>query len=83
MVFGSEHWTSGEDLSARVNLGWNERALYFGIRVMDDVFSQPAAKELLYLGDSVEIQLDTELLADSEVDTFDEDDWQIGFSPEI
>ena len=47
----------------------------------DDVFSQPASGTRLYLGDSLELQIDADLVGDWEVSVYDEDDWQIGVSP--
>ena len=81
VVFGPEHWDGGADLSARMLLGWNSRALFVSARVFDDVFSQPSTGDRLHLGDSLELQLDTDLLGDWDRGVYDVDDWQIGLSP--
>lgn len=81
VVFGAEHWEDGADLSARMMLGWNSHALFVSARVFDDVFSQPSSGDRLHLGDSLELQLDTDLYGDWDRSTYDIDDWQIGLSP--
>jgi hypothetical protein len=84
VVFGKAADFEGAlDVSARTWAGWDEQALYIAVRVYDNVFSQPAgaAGRKMYLGDSLELQLDTNLEADWESDVYNGDDWQIGLSP--
>lgn len=81
VVFGREHWDGGGDLSARMLVGWNAQALFVAARVYDDVFSQPSTGDRLHLGDSLELQLDTDLNGDWDRASYDIDDWQIGLSP--
>jgi len=81
VVFGEEHWEGRQDLSAQLYGAWSPAALYLGLRVYDDIFSQPSSGETLYLGDSIEIQLDTDPEADWEDASFSDDDWQLGISP--
>lgn len=80
-AFGTEYWQGPADLSGRAFAAWDETALYLGVRVTDDFFSQPARGAELHLGDSLELQLDTNLEADANVPTYTSDDWQIGISP--
>lgn len=80
-VFGDEYWEGPTDLSAKAFGGWDDENLYLGVRVVDDVFSQPSRGEELYLGDSLEVQLDTQLEEDWDTDSYSADDWQIGLSP--
>lgn len=51
------------------------------MRVTDDVFVQEGAGLLLYQGDSVELQFDADLAGDFASRVYNNDDWQIGFSP--
>ena len=84
VVFGEEEDFEGtSDISARTWAGWDPEALYLGVRVYDNVFSQPdgASSRKMYLGDSLELQLDTNLEADWDSDVYSGDDWQIGLSP--
>jgi len=81
VVFGDEFWDGPADLSARAFGAWDDRALYFGVTVDDDVFSAPARGRELYLGDSLELQLDVDLAGDWDTDRYDADDWQVGLSP--
>jgi hypothetical protein len=81
VVFGREHWDGPEDLSARAVAGWDDGALHFGVQVVDDVFAQGSTGARLYLGDSLEVQLDTDLVGDLAAGHYSDDDWQIGLSP--
>lgn len=81
VVFGAESWSGPSDLEGEAFGTWDERALYLAIAVRDDRPSPPAAAAALYLGDSLELQLDSQLLADWEQAVFDADDWHIGLAP--
>jgi len=81
VVFGREHWRDGADLSGRAMFAWDETALYVGARIFDDVHSQTSSGADIGQGDSLELQLDTDLIGDMEQRRYDIDDWQIGFSP--
>ena len=81
VVYAQGNYGGPDDLQARVWLGWDDQALYVATRVRDDVLSQPSRGSSLYLGDSVEIQLDADLAGDFDSNEFDADDWHIGLSP--
>lgn len=81
VVFGAEHWEGSADLSAEALVTWDRNALFLGLRILDDIFSQPAEGRSLYLGDSIELQLDMDLEGDWDDAVFSDDDWQIGISP--
>jgi hypothetical protein len=81
VVFGEEFWEGPKDLGATVFLGWDEESLYLGARITDEAFSQPGTGAELYLGDSLELQVDTQLDSDREEAIYSDDDWQIGLSP--
>jgi hypothetical protein len=80
VAFGEQYWDGPADLSARAFLAWDDAALLVGVRVTDDVYSQPSTGQSLHLGDSVELQLDTDLEGDWNDATYNGDDWQIGLS---
>ncbi len=81
VVFGTENWDGRADLSAEALLAWDPAALYLGVRVLDDIFSQPSSGDLLFRGDSLELQLDVDLAQDFESGSYSDDDWQLGISP--
>jgi hypothetical protein len=81
VVFGRPFWTGPADLSGRGFAGWDEQALYLAVRVEDDVHSQPARGDRLYLGDSLELQIDADLEGDWDSSVHSEDDWHMGVSP--
>jgi len=81
VVFGAEAWQGAADLSATAWGAYDDRALYLAVAVRDDRFIAPARGAQLYLGDSLELQLDTDLSGDWDRRVFDADDWHIGLSP--
>ena len=81
VVYAQGAYGGPDDLQAQAWLGWDDQALYVATRVRDDVLSQPSRGSSLYLGDSVEIQLDADLAGDFDSNEFDADDWHIGLSP--
>jgi hypothetical protein len=79
-VFGCALYSGPNDLSASYYLGYDSTALYLGININDDTHVQLSTGHLMYRGDDVEIQLDTNLAGDF-ADTFlSSDDYQIGLS---
>lgn len=81
VVFGSEHWDGPADLSSRAFFAYDTKNLYLAASVTDDVVSQPSSGDQLHLGDSLELQLDTDFAGDFQAQTYSADDWQIGLSP--
>ncbi len=81
VVFGPEAWSGPSDLAGEAFGAWDDRALYLAVAVRDERPSPPAGGARLYEGDSLEIQLDTQLLEDWESAVFDADDWHVGLSP--
>ncbi|MFN8475091.1 MAG: sugar-binding protein [Anaerolineae bacterium] len=80
IVFGQENMSGVGDLGGRVWLEWDNDALYVAVLVIDDTLSQPSRGSNLYLGDSIEIQWDTNPPGDNSA-VWDADDWHIGLSP--
>lgn len=81
VVFGKGQWTGPDDLNGRLWFAWDDEDFYLASAVVDDVFSQPSRGDVLYLGDSVEIQWDADLEGDFDTSEFNADDWHIGLSP--
>lgn len=81
VTYGSGSWTGEEDLSSSFHVGWDEDYLYVGMKVHDDVYVQNASGENIYLGDSLEILLDTKLQDDFYYGQLSADDFQLGINP--
>ncbi len=81
VVFGNEHWDDSDDLSSSYKVQWDEDYLYIAWKVTDDKYTQLSKKQNIYLGDSVEILIDTAVQYDYWQQWLDWDDYQIGVSP--
>jgi hypothetical protein len=81
VVFGREYWHDAADLSAQAWAGWDPELLFLAVKVKDDVFSQPSRGERLYLGDGLELQVDSDLTGDWGAAAYNADDYQVGLSP--
>lgn len=81
VIFGADSWAGPNDLGGRALAAWDPTALYLGLAVQDDVLSQGSTGNLLYRGDSVELQLDADLAGDFDDAAYSDDDWQLGISP--
>lgn len=80
IVYGSEYYANAADLSGQFKVAWSDTYLYLGVVVFDTRFTQTAVGSQLYLGDSLEILLDTNLTGDSGVTELNSDDFQVGIS---
>jgi hypothetical protein len=75
-VFGST------DNKARFSLKWDAEYLYLALMVEDDIFVQETSGGAnMYLGDSIEMEIDTNLKGDYCNTAIDSDDYQLGISP--
>jgi hypothetical protein len=81
IVFGRENWTGPDDLSASFYVGWDDNNLYIAVKVRDDQYVQNMTGENIFLGDSIEILLDTKLTDDYYYTQLSADDFQLGLSP--
>lgn len=81
LVFGGANWTGPADLQASYRAAWDANYLYLAVKVHDDIYAQNATGANLYLGDSLEVLLDTNLLGDLNDRSLSEDDFQLGISP--
>ncbi len=83
VVYGAANYTGASDVSGEFRIGWDYRALYIGVRVIDDHVVQTQHGAYIYKGDDVEVQLDTDLYGDFYVNAITADDYQLGFSPGV
>ena len=83
VVFGANNYTGASDLSGKFRIGWDYRALYLAVIVVDDKLVQTQHGAQMYKGDDVEIQLDLDYYGDFYVSQCNGDDFQIGLSPGV
>ena len=83
VVFGANNYTGASDLSGKFRIGWDYRALYLAVIVVDDKLVQTQHGAQMYRGDDVEIQLDLDYYGDFYVSQCNGDDFQIGLSPGV
>lgn len=81
VVFGLQNWKNQSDLSASFKTAYDGNYLYIGVKVIDDVYSQISTGYNLYLGDSIEVLMDSNLDADFYTKNLSPDDYQIVISP--
>jgi hypothetical protein len=81
VVYGRSNWEGNNDLLGSYRIGWDNTYLYLAVKVHDDRYTQVSTGEYLYLGDSLEVLLDTNLTGDLLVKSLDGDDYQLGISP--
>jgi hypothetical protein len=81
VTYGAANRTGDDDLAASFYVGWDNDRLYIAVKVRDDRYVQNASGENLYLGDSLEILLDTKLEEDFYYSELSADDFQLGISP--
>lgn len=79
-VFNTGDWDQSDDLQAFWRLAWDESNLYLATLVVDDVHVQTQTGNLIYLGDSLEVQIDTQRAMDLS-NTLSPDDFQLVLSP--
>lgn len=79
-VFSADSWDGSDDLEATWQLGWTVEGLYVGVTVVDDRHVQIESGRLAYQGDSLEMQIDTDVAGDFGP-TVSADDYQFLLSP--
>ncbi|MCC7362486.1 MAG: hypothetical protein IT317_23600 [Anaerolineales bacterium] len=80
-VFKPANWSGAADQIGHFAIGWDANSLYLFVIVNDELHVQIQHGELLYQGDSLELQLDTDLAGDFDTRTLSPDDYQLGLSP--
>jgi hypothetical protein len=81
VVYGLSSWEGNNDLLGSYRVGWDYSYLYLAVKVHDDKYTQVSTGEYIYMGDSIEVLVDTNLAGDLTVRSLDGDDYQIGISP--
>lgn len=81
VVFGRDQWENSDDLEASFHIGWDEDYLYIAVKVRDDAYVQNGIGEDIFLGDSIEVLLDTKLQDDYYYNKLSPDDFQLGINP--
>jgi hypothetical protein len=80
LVFSADDWDGTDDLEATWQLAWDPENLYGFVTVVDDIHVQTRTGREAFLGDSVELQIDTQRDADYGPG-LSPDDFQISLSP--
>jgi hypothetical protein len=80
VVFTHREWDGSDDLEATWQIAWDDTYLYLLANVTDDLHMQTQTGRTAYLGDSMELQLDTARMS-SLRSTLDPNTFQISLSP--
>ncbi len=64
IVEQKESWDGSMDVDSLWRIGWDEQNLYLAVAVTDDAHVQTRETKFAYLGDSLELQFDTNVRAD-------------------
>jgi hypothetical protein len=81
LVFQAAGFSGPFDQSGRFAMGWDASNFYLYVVIADDTFVQTQHGELLFQGDSLELQFDADLAGDFASTTLSSDDFQLGLSP--
>lgn len=79
-VFNAEGWDGTDDLGASWRLSWDDANLYLAVAVTDDTHVQTQTGNQIFLGDHVDLQIDTNREGDY-APSLSPDDFQINLSP--
>ena len=63
LVFSATSWDGSDDLAATWQLGWDNDALYVAVQVEDNLHVQNQTGDQIFKGDSVDMQIDTNVNA--------------------
>jgi Carbohydrate family 9 binding domain-like len=81
LVFQAAGFNGPFDQSGRFAMGWDANNFYLYVVIADDTFVQTQHGELIFKGDSLELQFDADLAGDFAATTLSGDDYQLGLSP--
>ena len=81
ITYGRSNWSGKSDLMGSFRIGWDNTNLYIAVKVNDDAYVQNASGADLYMGDSIDLLMDTDLYGDFYQDSLSWDDFQLGLSP--
>lgn len=80
IVYRAPSWDGSDDLEVSWQFAWDEFNLYFAATVTDDIHAQNQSGNTIFRGDSLDLQIDTDLAGDYGP-ALSPDDFQITFSP--
>ena len=80
IVYTIDGWDGTDDLVALWRLAWDSSNLYIGVEVNDDIHVQTQTGQLIFRGDSLDMQFDTDRDGDF-APRLSPDDFQIIYSP--
>ena len=80
IVYTDDTWDGTDDLAVTWQVAWDDIYLYLVAVVVDDTHSQSQAGSQAFLGDSIELQIDTAREGDNGT-SLSPDDFQISLSP--
>jgi hypothetical protein len=80
VVYQTAGWDGSDDLQATWRLAWDATNLYIAIEVLDDIHVQTQSGNLIFRGDSVDMQVDTNRTGDFGPG-LSPDDFQFTLSP--
>lgn len=81
LILRNDKWKSVKDLSGKVKLAYRPEGLYVGAKVVDDKFFQTQTGVNMYMGDHIEILIDTLPGIDGARDKFGSGQCHIMLSP--
>jgi hypothetical protein len=79
-VYSVEGWDGSDDLEASWQLNWDAENLYLAVSVTDDIHVQTQTGNQIFLGDHVDLQIDSDREGDY-APAVSPDDFQINLSP--
>ena len=77
----SDQWDGFVDHESAWRFGWDDEFFYALVLVNDDFYSQPETGPRLFLGDSLNLDIDTDLAGDANIAGPNQDDFQLIASP--
>ena len=81
LVYRNPSYTGQDNLGMSYRMGWDNNYLYIGVKVGDSTYVQNSTGKNIYLGDSVEVLIDTNVSGDYYYNVLSPDDFQLGISP--
>ncbi len=80
VVWGKSNWVDYSDAEGMYGLAWDNTNLYIGVKMTDDIYNQPYTGDQIYIGDAIEVLIDTDLLGDFYTTSYSQDDYHLGIS---
>lgn len=81
VTYGAGSRTGDDDLAGSFHIGWDNNYLYLAVKVRDDKYVQNGLGADIFLGDHIELLLDTNLEGDFYYSQLSPDDFQLGINP--